>query len=152
MRMRTLGFGKYASKQIERLMVEEAHYVMWMINHPDPRGPLAAALHYVQERIASFNARPFVTTCYGDCQKIATRYSLYRGSPEPYFWCESCDPCKRGASRGTLTVRSTYEDALQHIQANTGRKQDYEYLVVELVKAKGLTGRRTAKRLEDFFK
>lgn len=151
--LRTLGFGKHKDLQIERVMVDDPAYVLWMLDQEDPAGPLARARQYIKARIESFDARKFVNKCCGsECRRPVKCYSLTSDIVAPYFWCKSCDPYSSGVAVGLHILKGFYLEALRYVEQHTQQKQDYRALVRALAEAKGLRSPLTAGRLEEFFR
>ena len=146
-----LSFGKKSGKPLERMIFDDPGYILWMLDEVGGVGGLARARRALQQSIGAFDARPFVTPCLGKCARPVQRYSLYRNNNDPHFWCGSCDPYKWGAPPGRLAIRRSYEDALRHVQGYTGLKSNLRHVARRLLEGKGVTGKLTDKRLEDFF-
>jgi hypothetical protein len=151
--VRTLGFGKHKDLQIERVMVDEPAYVLWMLNQDDASGSLARARLHIEARIRSFDARRFVNKCHvSGCTRPVKRYSLTSDIVAPYFWCKSCDPYSSGVAVGLRILKGGYLEALRYVEQHTQQTQDYRALVRALAKAKGLRSPATAARLEEFLR
>lgn len=149
-----VGFCKHSDKSVAILVLKEPEYVAWVLNQPNPSGPLARVQAEVKRLIDIFDSKPIQKRCYGNsCSNVATQCSVYRDNViSPFWWCGACDPHQRGAVEGNLTLISTYRDALRHCVLYRVRKVDLEKLITSLAQAKGLPQRVGEKQAEEFFK
>lgn len=94
------------------------------------------------------DSKPFSNVrCMGEqgCTNVVRYLSLYKGQYNGnYFFCGSCDPYIQGAMSGTLGSRVS-------IVSDSYGKQYREDILNAVAEAKGLTGRRTEKKLKEFF-
>lgn len=78
-------FGKKAGQVVEKVLIDDPDYVLWMLHEPSPRGALASVVRHVSGCLKNLDARKFVQVCAGKaCGTTATRLSLYvtpRGTP-----------------------------------------------------------------------
>jgi hypothetical protein len=103
--------------------------------------------------IRIFDDKAFVKQCQGlDCNKSATRASIYKDNPNPMWWCNDCDPYQHGSLPGRLQIIETYVDALNHVgNYCKRRKSDYRFLILALAQAKGLPKRVEEAAVQKFF-
>jgi hypothetical protein len=149
-----LTFGKNKGKLIERVMIDDAGYVAWMLAEaPSPSSPLFVARKHVGKCIERFDSVAMVESCWGEhCGRLAVRASVRFPSPSPMFWCASCDPSENGGDTGRLQIIKRYRTALRYAGSVGGTKLDYQHLLRPLAAAKGLHPPRTEARLLAFFK
>lgn len=146
-------FGKYAGESLEMLLIKHADYVCWMFTQPAPSGSLRETLREARRLIAVFDRKAFADTCCRPgCDNVATRCTVHGRNMDMWPWCNECDPFGGGACQGKLQEIRTYNDALAHVFAYCGGcKDDYNYLLRNFVKAKGIQGNLTEKRLRVLF-
>ena len=147
-----LSFGKHAEKEIEQLLIQEPQYIQWMMERPAPSGPMLGALKHVHSCLDNFDAKPFLRACSGtNCPSSATRFSIYRGSYSPWFWCSACSPYSLGAIEGRITVGATSLEAVAHVKIYGGTVESLRAAVDALVNAKGVPKPRRINTLRLLF-
>ena len=148
-----LPFGKHEGKLIERVLVSHPDYIAWLDRQTWFARKYPRISEHVEWCIDVFDAKQFKEKlCWSrSCGKPATRFSLARGSPAPYFWCEQCDPRSSGVA-GSLVIGRRYREALAFIEHRCDGPRGFFKIVVDsLAEAKGLSGKRTEKKLLALF-
>jgi hypothetical protein len=135
-----LDFGKHRSRSVERVVLEDPDYAMWMATKAGATGRLRLAQEEVRHLIRRFNKIPLICECQGEeCGNLATRCVVYRRTVNPTWWCDDCDPYSLGASEGKLMAIRGYRAAVDYCRLFCdGRRQDIKTLIKELAQAKGL--------------
>lgn len=69
----------------------------------------------------------------------------------PMYWCDECDPYSEGSGK-PLTIVRTYTGALQYVADwCKGQAGAFRALIRSMQEAKGLSGRKTADKIVNFF-
>jgi len=150
-------FGKqHVGKSVESVILKDPIYVKWVLSQADASGPLLPIRDEMIRLLAIFNERPFITKCSGpNCDRIATRASLYKDNPVPKWWCDECDPfilADLNPFVNRVQTVVTYEEVLAHVAALCrGRKAGYKYVIRAFAQAKGLPRRLGEKQVQGFF-
>jgi len=133
-----MNFGQHRFDTVAEVMLKNPSYIAWMFEQENPQGRLAEVIPEALRLIDKFDAMPFQTKC-SQCQRPATRCSVYGSNLQPMFWCGECSPYSAGASPGKLQVIETYRDALLHARTYCSDRQPaMKRLVEHLARAKGL--------------
>ena len=140
-----ISFGKHFGRSVEETLLKFPDYILWAISEQNPTAGLRAVCDEARRLIGLFNAKPFTQKC-SQCERPATRSTMFKDSPRLVFWCDHCDPCSAGASRHDLSEIRNYLDVRQ-----VGRRDDAKYLIRELAQAKGLPSRVTQAAIAAFF-
>ena len=149
-----INFGKkHAGKSVEFLVLKEPDYVKWILDSDDITGPLLSVKNEMLRLIEIFDRKAIIKKCEGqNCDKGATRASLYKNNTSPMWWCDDCDPDPILALNGRIHMITSYRDALFHVEGHCeGRKSDYQFLIRDLAQAKGLPLRVGEKEIQTFF-
>jgi hypothetical protein len=133
----TLTFGKHRGKTVEEVMIEEPGYIAWALNVVGATGKLQAARGEMIRLVRLFDEAPLLVSCRREgCQNRATRFSVYLGSPQPWSFCDQCEP---PGPHGKVAFIDTYLGAAYYAQACCNdRKADAKTLVRAMARAKGL--------------
>ena len=91
--------------------------------------------------------------CWGhNCKKTATRFTVYVGNINPYWWCSTCDPNQVGAEFGKLQSPIKYLAAIRYVEMFCrDNKSDYVEIIKMMAQAKGLPSRVGEKQAQKFF-
>lgn len=137
---------------MEELVLKEPTYVKWLIKQT-VSGPLLAMKNEANNLIQKFDDKPYKIKCCGqNCDKAATRLSVYQDNVSPYWWCDTCDPYEKGANNGKLKILRKYTDALLHIQFFCNdNKKDCKNLIKVMAQGKGLPLRVGEQQAQAFF-
>src|SRR5436305_1871752 len=144
--------GKHSGKSVGKLILAEPAYVLRAFGQEDP--DLAPIVQEAQRLIGIFDAKPLRAQCRGyNCDRAATRCTVYHRTCNPMYWCDHCDPHQLGARSGKLHDVRTYQDALAVGDAATwDRKWATRELIQQIAKAKGFTGQfDDDTQLQQFF-
>lgn len=148
--------GPHEDKRIETVIIKFPDYIFWLAER-DPNPKFRRLYDAIQRRVDVFDAKPFTNEqCAGknagmECTRPVTRFSLYRGSSIPSFWCSECDPLQLGANEGKIEVHATYYNALWCLHRANATREPKQSLIRRLAEAKGLTGNLTERKIRDFF-
>ena len=147
--------GPHKGDIIETVIIKYPDFIFWLAERdPDPK--FQWLYDAIQERVDIFDTKPFTNVqCAGridgvECTSPVTRFSLYRGSSIPSFWCSECDPLQLGASEGKIEIHTTYYDALWCLDRADANREQKQNLIRRLTEAKGVTGNLTEKKLVEF--
>jgi hypothetical protein len=148
-----LQFGKFFGRSIYTIALKEPSYAWWLAHEEAATGKFLAAQEAVRELIRRFNEKSFVMPCQGPkCKNLATRGSVYCGTPRPRWFCDDCNEYQLGASPGKLEVVRTYGDAVQYVDTFCrGDKGFLRILIRELGRARGLPWRVSEAQAAAFF-
>jgi hypothetical protein len=131
--------GKHEGKTFEEVLLKDPAYAQWLIANGAP-----AIAKEFQRLIKVFDKKPMTAPCV-ECGSTATRATGYAGSPALFFWCESCDPRRSGASvadPSKLGLVRTFKNATRHIDDTLNGKNTAKAKIVrQLALAKGLPKR-----------
>jgi hypothetical protein len=131
--------GKHEGKAFEEVLLKDPAYAQWLTTKGAPA--LAKEFHKL---IRLFDQKPMTVPCV-ECGNTATRATGYTGSRALFFWCESCNPRRSGASvaaSSKLHLVRTFNDAMQHIDKTLNGDQTAKAKIVRyLAEAKGLPKR-----------
>jgi hypothetical protein len=149
-----LPFGKHIGMSVERLVLTQPDYVVWMLGKEGATGALRQAQQEAGRLVRVFDRKPILEPCRAPgCGNVATRASVYRGSVWPAWWCDTCDPDQLGASPGKLDIIRTYLDAVTYVNVCcSGRRQALRVIIKELARAKGLPERVGETQAVTFFR
>lgn len=148
-----LYFGQSCGLSIESTLVRDPDRLLWVLAQTPRTRQFAKMQNEVMDAVARFDAIPFTVPCSNDsCERQVTRGSVYRGSLQCRWWCDTCDPLQSGAPPSKLVMIAGFREAACY--ANTfcnGRQADLKQLVRMLAKAKGLADRAGQREIESFF-
>lgn len=149
-----INFGKkHIGKSVEFLVLKEPSYVKWTLDSDDITGPLLSVKNEMLRLIEIFDRKVIIKKCAGhNCDKGATRTSLYKDNTSLMWWCDDCGPDPILILNGRIHLISSYREALFHVERYCGgRKSDYQALIRDLAQAKGLPLRAGEKQARSFF-
>jgi hypothetical protein len=146
-------FGKHQGKSPQLLLLKYPDYALWMLREERATGNFASVQTELRRLIRLFDDKPILVPCLGaDCENIATRGTVYWGGAHFSWWCDDCDPCQLGASRGKLSIVQSFAHVIHHVGTNCkGEKPILRALIRRLAQAKGLAERVGEKQARDFF-
>jgi len=147
-------FGKYNGKSIERLILTEPDYILWILEQTTTMGPVAKIQPEVKRLMTIFDKKRLQNKCLG-CGKIATYCSAYMVNLRSlYWWCDECDPYQNqnGAISGKLHILRTYQDVIKNVRPLPGgEKSDLKLLIKAISESKGLARPINDNNVKSFF-
>lgn len=154
--LRKMPNGPHKGKSIEAVVIKYPDYVQWLARQPESPG-FRWLYQHIESCIEAFDAKPYSDAgctgrrAIGGCDRSVVRYSLYRNSCDPVFWCDECDPYQVGASTGSLSIYQDYNDLMNHAAGMGASRPMKRNAIRILAEAKGLIGNLTERKLADFF-
>jgi hypothetical protein len=149
-------FGRHKGMSLEVLVLQHPDYAAWMLFKESANCMLAEARGEARRLIQIFDERPFVAGCQGqdpDCDRPATRGSVYKGTTGTFWWCDECDPYQMGASPRKLEIVRSYTDVIYFVEAFCdASKNALKALISEMAEAKGLPTRVDENQAAAFFR
>jgi hypothetical protein len=147
-------FGKHKNALIETVVLKHPDFIDWL-TRKDQLSAFEWVYEHMNDCVTIFDKKPLVNaSCSGNvdaarCKKPATRFSLAYNSTSIYYWCDDCDAYQLGANG--LTEARGYHGALFHVRGSIGRRRaDYRTVIKSLLKAKGLKGNLTDRKIVKF--
>lgn len=135
-------FGKHWDVLIEILILKHPEYTSWLLNQAKATGKLAEAQTEAIRLIQILDRKPLVVNCRSSyCDNPATKLTAYAGNAEIAPWCDECNPCSSGSSRGKLSQVRTYCDVLNQVRTSSSRPADFASAIKALAQLKGLPAR-----------
>jgi hypothetical protein len=146
--------GKFKGSTVGAVVLKHADYCKWVLDQRGATGPLAKVKAEAERLISILDGKQILGSCsHSGCQSPPVRFSAYRESSNlPHRWCGACNPYSTGAVPGSLSIITTYRQALSHVESRcAGRQGDYVSIIREIAVAKGLSKRITEKDIATFF-
>lgn len=147
--------GKHKGKLIEWLLLKEPFYMQVMMGRFGQDDNITI---YANDRIEHFNSKPFLGKCKHENEDGTidllpiTIMSVYVPSDIPGSIMWFCDSCWESFDKANGAPVRTYEDAILHGDTWFHRtKRATNRLLEYMYRAKGLSGKLTAKALIEFF-
>ena len=149
-----ISFGRHEGKPAEVLVLNHPDYVMWMLGEKDATGRLAQARPEVRRLVRRFDSKPILKKCQDpDCDRLATRCIVNRGSITPRWLCDVCDPSRECSSPDKLEIIRTYSDCVRYVYFFCLRnEQAMKALLKKLARAKGLPRHADRAEVMAFFR
>lgn len=139
MKIMQLNFGKYEGKCLERLMLTDAGYVNWMLNEPNPTGPLKEALEQFSARVDQIDVAPWKSKCFGEgCNSKAELLVVWKGSPALRPYCTACSPYRRDKREPKWRELEGYMDVLGYARSLSKSKGRWTVAIRTFMEHKGL--------------
>lgn len=139
MKIMKLSFGKYKGKCMERLMLTDSGYVEWMINAPNPTGPLKEALDHLNGRVRQIDAAPWKSQCFGHgCTSKAELLAIWDGTLSFQPHCTACSPYRKDKREPKWREVDCYMDVFRYAQSLSDNKSDWTTAIRALMEHKGL--------------
>lgn len=136
-------FGKYRGKPVAWVLIEKPKYFLWMKEKGLDKYP---EYSFALSLIEKLDAMPFAVRCSGamGCENPVTRLTLYRQQFNGAHWfCDCCDPYKKGATDGYLFSVRKVSEVLCHEQIDD--------IIMAFYQAKGGLKIKTEAALRSFF-
>lgn len=146
-------FGKYRDELVQTIVLKNPDYTRWIISQNNATGQMKVVQIEIMRLIAIFDKKALNTKCAGkNCNKAATKATVYLNNLAPHWWCDNCNPYQLGANSGKIQEIKTYLQALTHVDIYcNGNKTDKKNIIRRLAQAKGLPTRVGNKQAEEFF-